>query len=259
MLESDALSQPTVAGNDGAPDDIAVAADIFGGGVNDEVGAELKGLLQIGSGEGVVDRDQDPFGMGTLSQSDDINQLQQGVGGGFKPEQLGLVADDLIEGIGLAQISVFEVNAMTAPDLVKEPEGATVHVLHGDDLVASVKGRNDGVGGGQSRGKAEPVLAELTSGEGFLEGVAGGVGGAGVFVAEVLARAGLGKSRGLVNGDDDRAGLFFRFLARVDGAGLEVMLFFHRIPVGKTSCWVTWCFGKSWSQRALNCKPRHLS
>ena len=50
-------SQQLLRADDAAADDIGMAAEILRRAVNDEVGAELERLLQIGRGEGVIDRE----------------------------------------------------------------------------------------------------------------------------------------------------------------------------------------------------------
>src|SRR2546425_633556 len=57
--ELELLVEGGVAGDKGAADHVAVAADVLGGGVEDDVGAELERALEDGRGEGVVHEDRD--------------------------------------------------------------------------------------------------------------------------------------------------------------------------------------------------------
>ena len=57
LQEADALGQLVVVGGREPADHVAVAAEVLGGGVHDDVGAEGERLLQRRRGEGVVDDD----------------------------------------------------------------------------------------------------------------------------------------------------------------------------------------------------------
>ncbi len=58
LEEADALGELVVVDGHEAADHVAVAAEVLGGGVHDEVGAEREGLLERRGREGVVDHDE---------------------------------------------------------------------------------------------------------------------------------------------------------------------------------------------------------
>nr|GFD53064.1 hypothetical protein [Tanacetum cinerariifolium] len=94
-----------------------------------------------------------------------------------------------------------------------------VEVVGRDDFVAGLEQAQHAVDGGHARGKGQAVLAVVEGGEGVLELGAGGVVGARVLVALVIARRALGVGRGLVDGRHDGPGGGVGVHASVDGFG----------------------------------------
>ena len=75
--------------------------------------------------------------------------------------------------------------------------------------------------GGHAAGEGEAVGGSLQSGHAALQRGPRGVGGAGVLVAEVLARGGLHVSGGQMDGDSDGPGGLVGLLADMHGPGFE--------------------------------------
>ena len=71
-----------------------MAAQVLGGGVNDEVRAERQGLLQVRRGKRAVYREDGPMSVRQFSDGGDIHDVQEGVGWCFDPDQLGTRADE---------------------------------------------------------------------------------------------------------------------------------------------------------------------
>ena len=63
-------------GDDDAPDELVVAAEVFGGAVEGDVGAELQGTEEYGGGEGGVDPEQQAMLFGQLGHGVQVGDLQ---------------------------------------------------------------------------------------------------------------------------------------------------------------------------------------
>ncbi len=97
-----------VTGDRGATDDVAVAVDVFGGRMNDDVGAMLDGPLQRRREKGVIHDDQCSSGMGGLADCREIGDAQQRVGWGLDPHQRRLSGDRLGRGGWVSEIAAIE-------------------------------------------------------------------------------------------------------------------------------------------------------
>ena len=71
-----------------------MAADPFGGAVDDDVGAVVDGAAEVAAGaEGVVDDEGDAGVVGDLGQGDEVGDRVLGVADGLDEDGLGLVVD----------------------------------------------------------------------------------------------------------------------------------------------------------------------
>ena len=78
-------------GDDGAEQHVAVAGQVLGHRVHDDVGAELERALEQGRGEGVVDHAEHAALAGGGQQRRQVGDLEQRVGRRLEPEQVGAV------------------------------------------------------------------------------------------------------------------------------------------------------------------------
>ena len=69
----------SLPGDECARDDIAVPVQVFGGRVEDDIGAELDGPREDGRGEGAVDDEGGPGALGYLGRRGDIGDGDRGV------------------------------------------------------------------------------------------------------------------------------------------------------------------------------------
>ena len=99
----------------------------------------------------------------------------------------------------VAHVHEGEREAQLAVDPLHQPVGAAVHVLAADDVVARPKQLEDRVERREPGAEGEAVGRPLEAGHVALERLAGGVLGAGVLVALVLAERRLHVGRGLVD------------------------------------------------------------
>ena len=89
--EAQALGEVVVVDGDEPADHVAVAAEVLGGRVHHDVGAERQRLLQVGSGERVVDHHQGAAVVGHLGDGRDVDARQQRVGRRLQPHQRRVV------------------------------------------------------------------------------------------------------------------------------------------------------------------------
>ena len=198
-------------------DHIGVAADVFGGAVDDKIGPEAQGVLQNGGGEGVVYAEPNAPCAGELGHGRNIGQAQHGVGGGFEPHQTGVGLQGGLDGGRVGRIGKGELNPVMAENFVEQTEGAAVHVVAAQHMFAGLDQPQKRVYGGHARGEGEGVSAAFERGEGGLQGGAGGVVGAGILVPLMHGHIGLGIGGGLVDGGHHGPGGGVWLHPRMDG------------------------------------------
>ena len=191
--------------------------------MDDEVGAELERLLQVGRGEGVVDREQRAGLVGCLRRGGDVDHAEQGVRGRLDPDE----ADVVVEIVGKARVEllgrdVAEAVALGLVDLGGHAVDAAVDVPDQHDAVARIEQVHDRRRRREAGGEGDAVACALEARERDLERGASRVRGARVVVALVLADRLLHVGRGLVDGRDHRSGHRIGLLPDMDRTGLEL-------------------------------------
>ena len=78
-----------VGGGDGAEEQVAVAADVLGKGLNAHVDAEREGVEVNSGGPGIVERDRDVAGVRGGDERGEVGDLHGDGAGGFGPEKGG--------------------------------------------------------------------------------------------------------------------------------------------------------------------------
>ncbi|CDZ89285.1 hypothetical protein RHRU231_470133 [Rhodococcus ruber] len=209
----------------------AVAAEVFGGRVHDDVGAVLEGADQVGGGDGVVDDQRQGVLVGDGGDAGDVEEVVFGVGDGFAVEGAGGGADGgapLVEVVGV--VDEGDLDAEAGQGVVQQVVGAAVEVGAGDEVVAGGGEVEDGVGlGGLAGGEEQGGDAALEGGDALFDRVLGGVHDAGVDVAgfgEAEQGGGVvgvveGVAGGLVDRQGAGAGVAAGGLSCVDLLGLE--------------------------------------
>src|SRR5687768_8174049 len=77
--------------------DIAVAVDVFGDAVHDNVGTVIERVLNVGAQEGVVDNNEDAVLVGGGGDGTNVDETQGGVAGRLNPHQLCGLCDVLAD------------------------------------------------------------------------------------------------------------------------------------------------------------------
>ncbi len=186
-------------GHHGSADDIAVAVQILGGAVDDEIGTELKGLLLERAEEGVVHHCQGPAGLRELGDRLNVRQAQQRVAGGLYPDKLRRRCPGGFHRGQIRQIQVGHLQAVDPLGVLEGAEGAAVAVDGGQHVGAvfeKIQGHEDGA---HPRARTGGPAAAFQQRDGLLETGAGGIPAAGVVKAAVGTEVGEGEGRGLVN------------------------------------------------------------
>ena len=88
LVERDLLGELEVAYDEGAADDVGVAAAVLRGRVHDDVGTERQRLLEVRRGEGVVDDQQGTGLVRDGGQRLDVADVEQRVGRRLDPDHL---------------------------------------------------------------------------------------------------------------------------------------------------------------------------
>ena len=210
-----------------------MAAEVFGEGVHDDVGAVLEGAAQEGRGHGVVDDQRHAVAVGDFGQRGDVGDVAERVADGFAIDGLGAGVDQALEGVRLAIVGKTHLDAELRQAVREQVVGAAVERGRGDDVVADAGNRLDGGGdGGHAAGHREAADAAFHRRDALFEHGVGRVGDAGVDVAGHLEVEQVGAvlgvvervGRGLVDGHGGGVGGGFRAVAGVYGKGFD----FHR-------------------------------
>ena len=215
--EADLVGDGAALDADDTGGDVGVPAEVFGGRVEDDVGAEFDGALDIGGRGGTVDADEGANGLCELDDLADVEDLQEGVAGGLEVDELGLGRE--LDGLGLGEILEADGDALGLEELGEESVGAAVEVIGRDDLITRVEQARNGGDGRQAAGERElsPAAgdtAALELGDEVLEDLACRVAAAGVVKAPELQGRFLLEGGGLVDWRGGRA-------EGVVGAGVE--------------------------------------
>ncbi len=122
-----------------------------------DVGAQREGLLEVGRGEGVVDDDQRPAGVGDLGDRFDVEAGEQRIGRCLEPHETDIVGPVRPQCVEIGQVHRRPGKAERPPHLGDQPEGASVGVVAQQDPLTRPEQSQDVVLGGQPAGERETV------------------------------------------------------------------------------------------------------
>ncbi|MNL26364.1 hypothetical protein D3C87_1478850 [compost metagenome] len=216
--------------DDGAAHGGAVATQVFGQRMDDDVGAMLDGAEQIGAGHRVIDDQRDAVRMRDLGQFRHIGDIAQRVADRFAEDGLGACIDQGGEGLGLARVGEAHLDADLWQGVGKQVVGAAIQLAGGDEIVARFGNRLDRVGDGRhARRHGQRGHAAFQRRDPFFQHVLRGVHDARVDVTchleveQVGAMLGIveGVGHRLVNGDGGCLGGRVGGIAGVHGQGFD--------------------------------------
>ncbi len=178
----------------GAAETAALAVDVLGRRVDDDVGAVRERPLQERRREDVVDDGQRADLAAELGDGGDVDEVERRVGRRLEEERLGVGAHGLAPGLEVAAVDQGRGDAEARTERLDDVAAGAEHGAGGDDVVAGLEeGKERGGDGGHAgRGRARD-LGALEQAKALLEHGDGGIAEAGVLVARVLVlEAGLG-------------------------------------------------------------------
>lgn len=127
LQEAEALEESgRVEGSD-THADVTVAVDVLCDAVDDDVGAVLEWVLDVGGEEGVVDDDHDAGAVGNVGDGADVDQGKSRVGGSLDPDELGLGLDQGLD-VHLNAGCEGDLDAVGRGDLCEVAVGAAVDI-----------------------------------------------------------------------------------------------------------------------------------
>ncbi len=130
--------------DDRAADGDAVAADPFGRGIHDDVGAKLDRTAEKGRRERVVDQQRDFRLMRDVGNVRNIQHLEAGIADGLRDHEPGVGLDCRAKSIERARLDESGGDAETRQRMREQIDGAAIERGGGDDMVAGVKQGSDG-------------------------------------------------------------------------------------------------------------------
>jgi hypothetical protein len=206
--EPQALRQLGVIADHRDPaDQVGMAAEILGGRMHDDIGAEFEGPGQQRRREGVVDNQQGLARARDLGGGGDIHDLQHGIGRSLQPDHPGLRPQRPLQGARLLQLGEGEIQPGRAlAHAAEQAEGAAVQVVTGNDMIAAVQQFEQGRGGGHAGSEREAANPPLQVGDAFFVSVPCRVVAARVLPSLVLPGTALHVGRTRVDRRHDGAG-----------------------------------------------------
>jgi hypothetical protein len=129
--------------DDDPADAVAMAVEVLGRAVRDEVGAELDRALQVRTGEGVVDDQTSVVAVGEVGRRPQVGDAHHGVGRRLDeqhPRRRRHRPFDLVE---VRRVDIGEGQLVPPQHLVEQPERAAVGIVRHHHVIAGLQhGRN---------------------------------------------------------------------------------------------------------------------
>ena len=156
------LDDHGLAGAQGTRHDAALAVQVLGARVHDDVSPEQHRALQRRRGKAVVQRQQGAGVVGNIGQSLDVTHLGERVGGCLGKQQPGVAAHRGLPGgsVGLRHKGGFHAKAGQVG--ANEPDGGAKHRARAHDVITRLEqGQTHHQNGGHARGGANGGLGAL--------------------------------------------------------------------------------------------------
>ncbi len=145
-----------LARQDDAAEHAPLAVDVFGGRVDDAIGAELHRMLQQGRREHVVDHQGRARLMHDLGDAGDVDELQRRIGRRFEERRLRVRTQGRPPGVEICAVDEGRGDAETRQQLLDHIETRAEQGPRGDDVVArpELAHKRGGDGGHAARRRA---------------------------------------------------------------------------------------------------------
>ncbi len=129
------LCELGITGDDHAADPVRVSVEILGGGVDDEVGAEVDRTLQHRCQECVVDHHERVALAGNSRHGGEVGELHHRVGRGFHENHPSAIGTGVGEGRGFRRVDKDDVDPVALGDSGEEAVCSAVEIIGGNDVV----------------------------------------------------------------------------------------------------------------------------
>ena len=178
----DVILDELLGTEDGAAEAAALAVDVLGGGVDDDVGAEFEGMLKQGCREDIVDGDDDAGRMRDIRDRGDVDEIQQRIGRRLEEEHLRIRAQGIGPGLGVAAIDQGELDAEARTQDFDDVAARAEHGAGGDDVIAGVQfGQDRRRDGGHAGGRDTHIFRAFHQTQALFEHGDGGIGEAAIL------------------------------------------------------------------------------
>ena len=150
-------------GHDRTTQHIRVAAQVLRGGVQKVIRAQLQRVLQVGSGESVVDDNLDVASrLDCLSDRSDIRDRRRRIGRGLQPNELGVLLQRRLHRRGIGGVNDGQLDAPLTVVMVQETVHAAVGIVTQNHVVTWAHDDTDeGIDGRHARGETASILGIL--------------------------------------------------------------------------------------------------
>ena len=182
-----------------------MAVQVFGGGVQHDIGAEFERLLEVGRGERVVHDEQRAGFARDLAGRSEVAQPHHGIRRRLGVHDLRVGIHGSGHRLGVAPVHERERDAQARPDLGHLPVRPAVHVFAAHHVIACGQQFHDRIERRQTRSKREPVKPAFQRSHVTLERLASRIAGARILEAFVAAESVLDIRGRLVDRSHDRA------------------------------------------------------
>ena len=118
----------------------ALAVNVFGGGMDHDVGAELHRPLQGGGGKGIVHRQPRSALVRNVRHRLDVHQRKRGIGRRLQEQQPGLGLHRRFPGCRIGAVHQGIADAEARQDLFHHMQAGAEHGLGRDHMVAGAQG-----------------------------------------------------------------------------------------------------------------------
>jgi hypothetical protein len=115
----------------------------LGGGVKDQVGAEIERPQQVGRREGGIDQQRQPAGVGDGRDLRNVEHVEARIAQRLAEQQARLGANRRAPGVGIARIDKGRANAEARQRVFEQVVRAAVERAAGDDVTARAHQRGD--------------------------------------------------------------------------------------------------------------------
>ena len=212
----------------------AMAAEVLGQRMHDDVGTVLNGAEQVRRRHGIVDDQRYTMPVRDRGDGRDVGDVALGIAEGLDEHRLGLRVDQRLEGLRPAIVGEARLDAVLRQRVREQVVGAAIQCAGRDDVVAGLGDRQDRVGhGGLAGRQRQGGNAAFEGRDALFQHVLGGIHDAAVDIARHLEveqvravlRAVEGEGHGLVDRHRDRPGRRLRRVAAVHRNGLEAPVF----------------------------------